>query len=118
MTDAMPMTTPTDDSSFEHVPLDVHPAANLFPVLNEKRMMELIDDIEQNGQRVPIGLHRGKVLDGRNRLAECGALGIEPRTEALPDLFEPRFGLPGRRGGMPEAVRPICSSRRRRSSRR
>ena len=60
--------------------LEAHEYANWFPMLSESELLELADDIERNGQLEPIMLLDGKVLDGRNRLAACQLVDVEPRT--------------------------------------
>lgn len=50
-----------------------HPFADLFPMLAEDRRASFRSSLEQS-QNHPIVLHRGKVLDGRNRLRELDAL--------------------------------------------
>ncbi|MEY2669321.1 MAG: hypothetical protein RJA59_1959 [Pseudomonadota bacterium] len=57
---------------------EVHPAAQLFPMLDEVALQRLAEDIKANGQKVPIVLLAGQVLDGRNRLLACKKAGIEP----------------------------------------
>jgi N6-adenosine-specific RNA methylase IME4 len=59
--------------------MQAHPLAELFPMLPESELRELADDIVTFGQRVPIVLLDGMVLDGRNRLAACRFAEIEPR---------------------------------------
>lgn len=61
-----------------------HPDAGLFPLLDAERFGELVEDIRENGQRVPIVVDgQDRVIDGRNRWLACQKLGIEPRTERI-----------------------------------
>lgn len=64
---------------------EVHEAANIFP--NESETIQaLADDIEANGQLVPIELYHGKIIDGRRRYQACMLKGIEPRfKDVCPD---------------------------------
>lgn len=57
----------------------VHPAAALFPMLDEEGMAGLAEDIRVNGQLEPIWLLDGQILDGRNRLVACQRSGVEPK---------------------------------------
>lgn len=57
---------------------EVHPAADLFPMLDESALQELAADIKTNGLVHPVVLYQGKVLDGRNRLAACKLAGVAP----------------------------------------
>ena len=53
--------------------------ANFYPMLGEEALAELAADIQANGQRDPITVNKeGVLLDGRNRLAACKKLGIDP----------------------------------------
>lgn len=56
----------------------VHPVAALFPMLDEVALRALADDIEKNGLVEPIVVHDGVILDGRNRLAACDLIDLEP----------------------------------------
>lgn len=56
-----------------------HPAADAFPMMDDKRFSELVDDIIANGLRLPVVLCEGKILDGRNREKACRKIGIEPK---------------------------------------
>lgn len=56
-----------------------HPACLLFPRLGKEELQELADDIKANGLRNPIVRYRGKILDGRNRLAACEIAKVKPR---------------------------------------
>lgn len=61
---------------------DVHPVADLFPMLADDELAELAEDIQQRGLLQAIVLDAdGRVLDGRNRLAACKRAGVEPRFE-------------------------------------
>jgi N6-adenosine-specific RNA methylase IME4 len=64
--------------------LPAHPLAELFPMLPEQEIRELADDIVTCGQRSPIMVLDGQVLDGRNRLAACRFAEVEPSF----DLYE------------------------------
>lgn len=66
-----------------------HPAAEIFPLLDEARLAELAADIEVNGLREPIRLLDGRILDGRNRLAACRLAGVEPRFTEVPEGTNP-----------------------------
>lgn len=59
----------------------VHPAADLFPMLEPEAFTKLVGDIDRNGQRDPIWLDAdGQLIDGRNRLAACQRLNRDPLT--------------------------------------
>jgi hypothetical protein len=63
---------------------EVHPAADLFPMLPDDELAELAADIGANGLIHPIVLDAdGRLIDGRNRLAACRAAGIEPTFTTL-----------------------------------
>ena len=51
--------------------IKVHPLAEIFPLLDDKALQDLADDIKQNGQQTPILACRGTIVDGRNRLKAC-----------------------------------------------
>jgi N6-adenosine-specific RNA methylase IME4 len=55
-----------------------HPAADVWPMMDAKRYDELLADIREHGQRVPITICEGMILDGRNRHRACVDLGIDP----------------------------------------
>lgn len=61
---------------------EAHPVADLFPMLADDELQELVDDIKRRGLIQPIVLDpQGRVLDGRNRLAACELAGVEPAFE-------------------------------------
>jgi ParB-like chromosome segregation protein Spo0J len=55
-----------------------HPMADIFPLMEGAAFAEFCVDIKQHGQQQPIVVHGDRILDGRNRLAACGQLGIAP----------------------------------------
>lgn len=59
--------------------MKVHPAAKLMPLMKGDELKEFVEDIRQHGQRQPIVMFNGEVLDGRNRLEACRQLKIEPK---------------------------------------
>lgn len=71
--------------------IGIHPAASLFPMLDDSELGELAADIKNNGLIEPIVLHNEMILDGRNRFEACGRAGVEPRFTkwegASPTLF-------------------------------
>lgn len=56
-----------------------HRVSELFPLMSESEFAELKADISRNGQREPIWVHDGQIIDGRNRYRACVELAIEPR---------------------------------------
>lgn len=57
----------------------VHPACAMLPMMSAASLAEMADDIRLNGQEQPIVMHRGLLLDGRNRLRACELAGVEPK---------------------------------------
>lgn len=64
----------------------VHPAADVFPLLDDAALDEMAADIEAKGLLEPVVLTAdGKTLvDGRNRYRACNRLNIEPNYRRLP----------------------------------
>jgi ParB-like chromosome segregation protein Spo0J len=58
--------------------LELHPLCTLFPRLVGQEFDALKSDIIVNGQREPIVVHEGLVLDGGNRYRACIEAGVEP----------------------------------------
>jgi hypothetical protein len=67
--------------------LPVHPAADVFPMLDIDELADLAADIKSTGLQHPIvvGTVDGveMLIDGRNRLAACKMAGIEPEIKQL-----------------------------------
>ena len=55
-----------------------HELADLFPMMSDSEISDMSKDIKANGQRNPIVIHEGKILDGRNRYAACVMADIDP----------------------------------------
>lgn len=68
-------------SQKESMKYEIHPAANLFPMMPEAELAELAKDIKAKGLLHPIVIYQNQILDGRNRLKACEMSGIEPRYE-------------------------------------
>lgn len=60
--------------------MHAHSVANLFPMMGNDEYAALVADIHQHGQREPIWLLDGQIIDGRNRWQACRDLGIQPIT--------------------------------------
>jgi DNA modification methylase len=89
-----------------------HPAADAFPMMDAVRLDELKADIAANGQREPITICDGMILDGRNRYRACIELGIEPLTrdhEGNP--WEFAWSINGERRDMDKVVRALVRKR-------
>lgn len=63
--------------------LEVHPVADLFPMLPPDELRDLAKDIKANGLQHPIVVKDGILIDGRNRLAACELAGVEPAFEEM-----------------------------------
>lgn len=61
--------------------MKVHPVAALFPLLEGAEFEQLKASIAAEGLLQPIEVQDGVIIDGRNRLRACEALGVEPRFE-------------------------------------
>jgi ParB-like chromosome segregation protein Spo0J len=69
--------------------MKIHPDADLFPMMSEAELADLVADIEKNGLLHPIVLDStGEwLVDGRNRDIACERAGAEPRYDRLmPDI--------------------------------
>jgi hypothetical protein len=55
--------------------LSAHDLANLLPMIDPARFVELREDIRKNGILEPIKLFEGRILDGRNRYKAAREIG-------------------------------------------
>lgn len=89
-----------------------HPAADAWPMMDDERYAELKADIDMNGQREPITLCDGMILDGRNRYRACVDLGIEPLTRQYAgDPWAFAWSLNGARRDLEATVRALIFKR-------
>jgi hypothetical protein len=61
------------------VELKQHPLSAAFPAMSADDYQALKNDIEANGQREPVIVLDGMVLDGWHRYRACAELGIKPQ---------------------------------------
>lgn len=59
--------------------MQIHPVAQLFPMLSGTGMDELVDSIKSQGLLHPCVKQGDVLLDGRNRMEACRIAGIEPQ---------------------------------------
>lgn len=59
--------------------LKQHPLSAAFPAMSAEDFAALVDDVRANGQRDPIMLHEGMVLDGWHRYQACLQIGAKPQ---------------------------------------
>jgi hypothetical protein len=63
--------------------LPVHPAAEVFPLMQGDEYAALVEDIRANGLREPGKMVDGKLIDGRNRERACADAGVDFVTVAV-----------------------------------
>jgi len=61
--------------------MEFHRFANAFPLIEGDELNRLVEDIREHGQREPIRVYDGQILDGRNRYRACDIAGVVPWTE-------------------------------------
>lgn len=65
---------------------EIHPAAQVFPMMSDEELAVLSGDIRDNDQREPIILIKlddgtSAILDGRNRFLACAQAGVTPEFD-------------------------------------
>ena len=66
-----------------------HPLSAAFPAMSDEDFQALKDDIEVNGQREPVMIFEGMVLDGWHRYRACIDLGLDPQQFTFPEGDDP-----------------------------
>lgn len=67
------------------IDIEVHPAADVFPMLDADALADLAADIKANGLIHPIVLNDdGQIVDGRNRYAACKIAEVTAHCTKLP----------------------------------
>ena len=66
-----------------------HPLSAAFPAMSAEDFQALKDDIENEGQREPVIIFDGMVLDGWHRYRACIELGIKPTQFTFSDNDDP-----------------------------
>lgn len=81
---ALPVFEETTVNNYPH-----HEAADKYPMIEGEAFEAFKADIKANGQRLPIYIQNGFIIDGRNRQKACAELGIEAVYQELDgDPFE------------------------------
>src|SRR3954464_11264131 len=71
---------PTHSSTITPAVGNFHPAANLFPLMEESALADLSADIKANGLRDPTWRHpAGPIIEGRHHRLACQKAGGECR---------------------------------------
>jgi hypothetical protein len=73
--------------------LSQHPISAAFPAMPEDEFAALVTDIKTRGQRLPITVYEGQVLDGWHRYRACRELGLTPTVVEFTGSVEEAVGL-------------------------
>lgn len=69
--------------------LKQHPLSAAFPAMGTDDFAALVQDIQANGQREPVIVFEGMVLDGWHRYTACVQLGIKPQQFTFAEGKDP-----------------------------
>ena len=70
--------------------MEIHPVADIFPMITEDEFQRLKTDIEQNGQRKPIVVHMGRIINSTTIIEPVVNSRIVPKYKEwtpLDDIF-------------------------------
>jgi hypothetical protein len=88
---------------------EIHPASLIIPDLEGAEFESLKSDIEEHGQRDPVELYEGRVLDKRAVLRACIELGIAPRIVEVTFEGAPTdYVISKMKGRRPSPVQLAC----------
>jgi ParB-like chromosome segregation protein Spo0J len=93
--------------------IEVHPVADLFPMMGDDELRELAADIKEHGLVHPIYLNGGgQLLDGRNRLRACEIADIKPVFETVdpPDVLAFVVSLNVKRRNLSAGAKAIAAA--------
>jgi hypothetical protein len=65
------------DGLLSSMNLELHPLAKIFPPLAHEELVALAEDLKLRGQREPVILFQGKILDGQNRYLAAKLAGLK-----------------------------------------
>lgn len=92
-----------------------HKYAEMFDLIEGSEFDDLVADIKEHGQREPITLYKGDVLDGRNRFLACRKAGVKPKTRNFrgsdADALEFAFSVNFRRRNQTAPQRAISAAK-------
>lgn len=92
----------------------VHPAAEIFPLIEGSEFDELVESIREHGLLEPVwALPSGVLLDGRNRVRACQRVGIVPSVRVYDGVDVVGFvvGLNLHRRHLSESQRAMVAAR-------
>lgn len=117
----------------EPFPWLVHPAAEIFPLIDDEELAALAEDIREHDLNNPIWLYQDPelglcLLDGRNRARACQIAGRELRTQeycgnepvafSISQNLKTRHLTPGQKAAVASAVKPLIKEEVERNRRR
>jgi len=71
------------------VEYEQHSLSKAFPQMKDSELFQLINDIRENGQREPVVIFDGQILDGWHRYQACQVAGVELKTVNLEKGVDP-----------------------------